>query len=326
MDHLLKVLKSQIDDLPLTEEQKQGVLANLEPLIKEKQERLSFMQRRTLKDKNIVINLLNQAIEDLKKQQEEVHYKNQILEEQKQLLEIQSHQLRESLERLEMSYEELEQFSYIASHDLKSPLRTIASYAQLLQRRYNGRLDDTADEFLQYIVSGAHQMNNIIKDLLAYSDIQGSNNGSFAAIDLNHVLDQVRFNLHTEIKETQAQIHTEYLPHDLRASQSGMLQLLQNLISNAIKFRGNRQPLIRITANQLDKHWEFEVQDNGIGLDETYHEKAFLPFQRMSDHALPGSGIGLAICKKVVKLHRGKIWYKSRLGQGTTFYFTIPVY
>lgn len=325
MDQLLKALREQIQKLPLGEEQRQEVLSNLEPMILDKQKRLSFMERRTLKDKNIVINLLNQAIEDLKKQQKEVRRKNEILEEQKLLLEAQSRQLRESLERLEMSYEELEQFSYIASHDLKSPLRTIASYAQLLQRRYQEQLDDNANDFLEYIVNGAHQMNNIIKDLLAYSGVQGST-GQFVPVDLNLLLDQVRFNLHTEIEETQAVIQTANLPGKLRSSQSGMLQLLQNLVSNAIKFRGSERPLIYIAAHRKSDHWQFEVQDNGIGLDENYRDKAFLPFQRMSDRSLPGSGIGLAICKKVVKLHRGQIWYESRLGKGTTFYFTIPVY
>jgi light-regulated signal transduction histidine kinase (bacteriophytochrome) len=282
------------------------------------------MQTRTLKDKNIAVNLLNQVIEDLQRQKEEVNRANQILTEQKQLLEEQSRQLRESLERLEMSYEELEQFSYIASHDLRSPLRTIASYAQLLQRRYHNQLDDTADEFLNFITSGAHQMNDIISDLLAYSGIQDKKD-QFTRVDLNEVLCQVRFNLHTEIEETQARIESDTLPADVLASKSGMLQLFQNLVGNAIKFKGKQQPEVQISAQQELNNWQFQIRDNGVGLDEAYNKKAFLPFQRMSDRSLPGSGIGLAICKKVVKLHGGDIWYESREEGGTTFYFTIAL-
>ncbi|MCB0628172.1 MAG: hypothetical protein KDD15_00520 [Lewinella sp.] len=324
MDKLLTALRENLNALPLTEQQKQTIMNNMAPLIREKDERLTFMQNRTLKDKNIAINLLNQVIEDMQEQKEEVNKANKILTQQKQLLEEQSRQLRESLERLEMSYEELEQFSYIASHDLRSPLRTIASYAQLLQRRYGGELDETADEFLAFIISGAQQMNDIISDLLAYSGIQEKKD-QFAPIDLNEILCQVRFNLHAEIEETQARIDSGPLPADLLASKSGMLQLFQNLIGNSIKFRGIQPPEVRISAQPQGAGWQFSIQDNGIGLDETYRKKAFLPFQRMSDRSLPGSGIGLAICKKVVKLHRGKIWYESREGEGTTFYFTIAV-
>jgi light-regulated signal transduction histidine kinase (bacteriophytochrome) len=221
-----------------------------------------------------------------------------------------------------MSYEELEQFSYIASHDLKSPLRTIASYAQLMQRRYGGKLGEDADEFLQYITSGARQMNEIIKDLLEYSFVQKQED-TFSVIDLNEVMEIVRFNLHMELSDANAILDIGPLPEKLNASKSAMIQLFQNLVGNAIKFHGEGQPEIRVAGKQEAGHWLFWVEDNGIGLDERFSKKVFLPFQRLVARDLPGSGIGLAICKKVVRLHRGDIWYESRPGGGTTFYFTI---
>lgn len=322
MDKLEQQLQSKLADLSISESEKEKLLDSIRPLIREKQERLEFMQARMLKDKNIAINLLNQAIDDLRAKQEEVQEANRVLLEQKQLLEEQSLQLRENLLRLEMSYEELEQFSYIASHDLRSPLRTIGSYAQLLQRRYGRQLDEDADEFLNYITSGTKQMNDIISDLLNYSFIRDQK-GSFVPIDLNKILEMVLFNLHSDIEEAKARIEVHELPREIRASKSGMLQLFQNLIGNAIKFRSIEDPQVCIHCSPEGDGWHFTVTDNGIGLDEAFSHKAFLPFQRLSDRSLPGSGIGLAICKKIVKLHGGQIWYESRPGAGTIFHFTI---
>lgn len=322
MDNLKEALIQKLDELRINQEQRELLIASFFPILEKQQERMEFLHTRTLKDKNIAINLLNQAIEDLQEKQEEIEEVNQTLLQQKQQLEEQSRQLKESLERLEMSYEELEQFSYIASHDLKSPLRTIASYAQLMQRRYQGQLGEDADEFLQFITSGAKQMNEIIKDLLEYSFIQKQEE-KFSAIDLNEVMDIVQFNLHSELSDTGAILHVDPLPSDLKASKSAMVQLFQNLVGNAIKFHSDQQPEIQVTAEQKAKYWQFLVKDNGIGLDERFSKKVFLPFQRLADRDLPGSGIGLAICKKIVKLHRGDIWFESRPGAGTTFYFTL---
>ncbi|PHN03881.1 sensor histidine kinase [Flavilitoribacter nigricans] len=322
MDDLKTTLGKILAELAIDPAVQERICSAFIPVLEKNQERLDFLNARTLKDKSIAINLLNQAIDDLQKKQEEIEEVNQTLLLQKLQLEEQSRQLRESLDRLEMSYEELEQFSYIASHDLKSPLRTIASYAQLLQRRYGGQLGEEADEFLQYITSGARQMNDIIKDLLEYSFIQEQKE-MFADIDMNEIMGMVKFNLHSELADTQTQLHIGPLPSVMQASKSGMVQLFQNLLSNAIKFQSEEPPEIRITAEDVDTHWKFTVKDNGIGLDESFSKKVFLPFQRLTDRSLPGSGIGLAICKKIVKLHRGEIWYESRPGDGTTFYFTI---
>lgn len=316
----LELIK-KLDSLSIREEDKRSLIDFIRPIIQDRQERMDFLHNRTTKDKTIAINLLNQAIADLENKQEQIQQANQTLREQKEMLEMQSQQLRENLEQLEMSYREVEQFSYIASHDLRSPLRTIASYAQLLQRRYHHLLDDDADDFLNFIVSGAIQMNEILKDLLAYSRV-GEPEELFTNTNLNRVIDIVRFNLHTEIQEQQAQIDTEPLP-EIHASKSGMLHLFQNLIGNAIKFRSEQRPHIQISARHNRRHWHFSVADNGVGLDETLHHKAFLPFQRLNDRSLPGSGIGLAICNKIVKLHKGRIWYERRPGGGTVFHFTL---
>lgn len=322
MDDLKNILEKKLQELDISPEQRQQLFDTLFDFLEKKQKRIDFLHNRTLKDKQIAINLLNQAIEDLQVQQEQIEKSNKILTLQKQQLEEQSLQLRESLERLEMSYEELEQFSYIASHDLKSPLRTIASYAQLLQRRYRGKMGEDADEFLDFITTGAQQMNDILEDLLEYAFIRKQKE-MFQPVDLNEILAVVRFNLQSELKHSGAVINSCELPSRLPASRSGMVQLFQNLVSNAIKFQREQKPVVNICAERLPEHWQFTVSDNGIGLDESYSKKVFLPFQRLGDQSLPGSGIGLAICKKIVKLHRGDIWYKSTPGAGTTFYFTI---
>lgn len=296
--------------------------------------RMDFQMKRTLKDKSIIINLLNKTIEDLRSHQDiivqanqelshqksEIELKNQELISQKQLVEEQSLQLVKNLQELEMSYNELEQFSYIASHDLKSPLRTIASYAGLLKRRYVEKLDAEAIEFIDYIVNGAGHMNDIIRDLLEFaSSGKGLETGM---TNLNETLALVKQNLRYEINESGAQINYVALPC-LEAHQSGVLQLFQNLVANAIKFRqDNIPPEIQIRANREPAFWHFEVEDNGLGLDESYHSKVFQPFQRVNTER-PGTGMGLAICKKIVKAHQGEIWYHSRPGVGTVFHFTL---
>ena len=297
-------------------------------------DRLDFQIKRTLEDKTIVINLLNKTIEDLRAhqaiieksnkelsfQKEEIQAKNLVLQSQKLLLEEQSKKLEENLHELEMSFIELEQFSFIASHDLKSPLRTIASYAGLLKRRYFGKLDTDADEFLNFIVKGASHMNEIIRDLLEYS--RSGKEKEFDKTNLNDTLELVKFNLRSEIIENEAIIEYPPLP-ELYVHKSGMLQLFQNLVGNAIKFRGEQPPHITIHHGQQQTYWHFTVSDNGLGLDETFQEKAFQPFQRINHLDRPGTGMGLAICRKIVKMHKGDIWYESSMGNGTTFKFTI---
>lgn len=337
MQVVLNNLREQIAALSVGDGQKKDMLNQLRQ-VEKAYIRAEFSMKRTLKDKAIIVNLLNKSIEDLQQQQEiveqtntqlfqqkaEIEIKNRELEKQKALIEDHSVKLKENIKELERSYSELEQFSYIASHDLKSPLRTIASYAQLLQRRYKGKLDPTADEFINFIVTGASHMNNIICDLLEYSKT-GRRDDGFCPTNLNNTLEVVKFNLRNEIQENQAIVQHTPLP-ELIVHKSSMMQLFQNLVGNAIKFRKLEQaPVIDIRSQKEAQYWHFVVKDNGVGMDETYQKKAFLPFQRLNNRDRPGTGMGLAICKKIVKMHNGDIWYQSALGEGTTFHFTLPV-
>ena len=236
-------------------------------------------------------------------------------------------QAREALEQhardLERSNAELEQFAYVASHDLQEPLRMVASYAQLLSRRYRDQLDDDADDFIDYIVDGATRMQDLINDLLAFSRI-GSRGGKFVSLDTNAVLQRVLNNLRLAIDDSQAVITYDHLP-ELNGDELEVVQLFQNLISNALKFHGETPPAVHIGAHQEDNEVVFSVADQGIGIESQYVERIFLLFQRLhGKKEYPGTGIGLAICKKIVDKHGGRIWIKSQPGKGTTFYFTLP--
>ncbi|MCC6727371.1 MAG: hypothetical protein IT258_22890 [Saprospiraceae bacterium] len=319
----MRISKDSIDEyvrsLPITEVQRQILLGHFSDYEKELQ-KMDFKVKRITKDKSIIVNLLNTSIEELKLRQAEIESTNAELLSQKQLVEEQSNKLAEQLRMLEKSYAELEQFSYIASHDLKSPLRTIASYASLLNRRYSTQLGPEAHDFIEYIIKGAAHMNEIIKDLLEYAGIAKGH--SIEKVDINEVILLVTQNLSSEITDSKAEISFSSLP-TIDAHRTGIMQLLQNLIANAIKFRGEQPPHIQVKVQERSQYWQVTVSDNGLGLDETFQEKAFMPFQRVSHLDRPGTGMGLAICKKIVKHHEGDIWFKSELGKGTTFYFTI---
>lgn len=217
---------------------------------------------------------------------------------------------------------EYEQFAHIVSHDLKSPLRNIGSYAQLLKRRYQSSLDDDAHEFLDYIVKNAELMNVFLTDMLELSSIVRDNDRE--TLDLNQVMNRVRSDLQFAIFKNEAEIEVGEMP--TLAVYPNVQQLLHHLVDNGLKYRNGRAPRIKIEAQPIDNQqlWQFSVADNGVGLDEIYHEKAFQPFQRIEHRDRPGSGMGLAICRKVVHLHGGRIWYTRNTEGGTTFHFTIP--
>jgi light-regulated signal transduction histidine kinase (bacteriophytochrome) len=233
--------------------------------------------------------------------------------------------LGKAAEELARSNAELEQFAYAASHDLQEPLRMVSSYMQLLARRYEGALDSDAHEFIGFAVDGAKRMQRLINDLLTYSRV-GTRGKEFEPTDCEVILRQVLANLQVTISESAAVVTHDPLPTVL-ADDSQLVQLFQNLIGNAMKFRNERAPEIHIGAEPADdeSYWRFFVRDNGIGIDDQYGERIFVIFQRLhtrEEH--PGTGIGLAICKKIVERHDGQIWVESQVGQGSTFCFTLP--
>lgn len=218
---------------------------------------------------------------------------------------------------------ELQQFAYVASHDLREPLRMVASYTQLLARRYRGRLDAGAEEFIAYAVDGVNRMQTLIDALLEYSRV-GTKDREFEKSDCEVIFNQTLTNLRATIKESSAVITHDPLPV-VNADATQLGQLFQNLIGNAIKFRSDQAPRIHISASLNKKDWLFSVRDNGIGIDPQYADRIFVIFQRLhSMGEYPGTGIGLALCKKIVERHEGRIWIESELGKGATFYFTIP--
>lgn len=224
---------------------------------------------------------------------------------------------------LARSNEELKQFAYVASHDLQEPLRSIVGYLQLLQKRYEGKLDASADKFISRSVNAANRMQTLIQDLLQFSRADRALK-PMADVDFEKVLHQVEENLAIAIKESSAIITHDPLPI-LWADEKQMVQLLQNLIGNAVKFGGQRQPVIHVSAIKKRDAWHFSVRDNGIGIASEHFERIFLIFQRLHGREeYGGTGIGLAICKKTVERHGGQIWVESIPGQGSTFHFSIP--
>ena len=222
------------------------------------------------------------------------------------------------------SNEELDRFAYVASHDLQEPLRMVSLYTQLLKRRYAGELDSTANEFMEYTVECAGRMEALLRDILAYTQVANAVVQQSAPVDANSVLETAVANLRSAIAESGAQIESTGLPQ-IPMRETHLLQLFQNLIGNAIKYRGKQQPTVEVSATEEQDHWLFRVKDNGIGIDSQYTDQIFGLFKRLhSRQDYPGTGVGLAICQKIVERYNGRIWAESTLGQGSTFYFTIP--
>ena len=234
-------------------------------------------------------------------------------------------ELRKNLEELEISNRELKSFAFITSHDLQEPLRTIASYAQLIERRYKGQLDPEADEFLEYMVSGAKRMKRMIQGLLDYSQIEAKGH-EFKEINAEKALDTALSNLQYSIDQCHAEVTHDPLPL-IFADECQIVSVFQNLIDNALKFRKKDEtPEIHISAKKHDNEWIFSVRDNGIGIEDQYFDIIFEVFKRL--HAIgeySGAGIGLAIVKRIIDRHGGRMWVKSSPGYGSTFYFIIPL-
>ncbi len=237
--------------------------------------------------------------------------------------------LARKVEELARSNADLEQFAYVASHDLQEPLRMVAAYTQLLAERYRGKLDENADKFIGYASEGALRMQSLIQDLLAFSRVGRDGSGR---VDCNAVMEEVLGSLGSAIQESGAVVTHEKLP-EVWANRTQMAQVFQNLIGNAIKFRGKEPPAISVEAEKAGQQWLFSVSDNGIGIAPEYAENVFVVFQRLHARTeYPGNGIGLAICKKVVERNGGKIWVEARAGhdsdhssdRGSVFKFTMP--
>jgi PAS domain S-box-containing protein len=225
--------------------------------------------------------------------------------------------------QLARSNAELERFAYVASHDLKEPLHTVTAFAQLLAKCYEGRLDPEGREYIGFIVDGAKRMYQLIDDLLAYSRLS-SRDKEVTSTDCEGTLESARGNLQAAIKETGAALTHDPLP-TVMADSSELTRLFQNLISNALKFRCEEPPRVHVSAELKGKEWIFSVRDNGIGIDPQFAERIFVIFQRLHGQgSYPGTGIGLAVCKKIVERHEGHIWVESQPGKGATFYFTLP--
>jgi len=253
-----------------------------------------------------------------------------VLERQRAEVELKA--LNEDLERrvvartteLKRSNEELEQFAYVASHDLQEPLRMVTNYLQLLRQRYQGKLDNNADEFMAFALDGAERMQALIIGLLAYSRV-GTQGKPFEPVPAEQVMHRALANLKLAIEESGTIVTHDPLPV-VQGDPVQLTQLFQNLIGNAIKFRGPQPPVVQIRVERKGPEWQFAIRDNGIGIAPKDFGRIFILFQRLhSREKYPGTGIGLSFCKKIVEGHGGRIWVESQLGQGTTFYFTLPL-
>jgi light-regulated signal transduction histidine kinase (bacteriophytochrome) len=258
-------------------------------------------------------------ITEKKKAEEELTRHRLHLEE---LVEERTGELQRAMEDLKRSNEELGQFAYVASHDLQEPLRMVTGHVQLLARRYKGKLDADAEEFIGFAVDGVTRMQQLIVDLLAYSRV-GTKGKPFATVDMEAVLGDAMTDLSRAIEESGAAVTHDPLPK-VQGDATQLTQLMQNLIGNAIKFRSERRPEVHVSACDDDGRVLFSVKDNGIGMESQYLDRIFIIFQRLHTRdKYPGTGIGLAICKKIVERHGGRVWVESSLGEGSTFFFRL---
>jgi signal transduction histidine kinase len=299
-----------------TEEVKQQAEKLRQMEREEYERRLAEEKLRQTEERYREIRKLNAELED------RVQLRTSELEEANRSLAREVSVRQRALAELERSNLDLEQFAYSASHDMKDPLRKIRIYLQLLERRYRGRLGADADQYIAFAVQAAGRMQSLVSDLLTYARV-GSPADSREPTDCAAVLQQALANLQAMIQERRAVVTQGPLPV-IHANATQLVRLFENLLSNAIKFNKSSQPAVHVEARQEDGRWLFAVRDNGIGIEPRYAERIFTLFERLhAQEAYPGTGIGLAICKKIVERHGGRIWVESEAGQGATFFFTI---
>lgn len=280
-------------------------------------------RKRIEEHKQELLEMEKQLTEELSATNEELMATSEELRTSNEELIITQTHLRDMVRRLKISNKELEQFAYVASHDLQEPFRMVGSFTQLLKRRYQGKLDEDADDYIDFIVDGAQRMKDLIDDLLAFSRLN-TQAKEFEPVKMDVTLSDVLANLKSAITYNKAEISYDQLPV-IHGDPSQINQLLQNLIANAIKFKGDNPPNIHIYARELDRQWLFGVEDKGIGIDPMYQEQIFRIFKRLHTRdEYEGTGIGLAICKRIVEMHSGEIWVESELEKGSTFYFKLP--
>lgn len=273
---------------------------------------ISFSPLQT-EDGLVVISAIRD-ISERKKTEEQIRQLNTSLEER----------VLERTDALMRSNEELEQFAYVASHDLQEPLRAVSLYAQLLSRRYHGQLEGDANQYIDFVVEGAERMRRLVDDLLDFSRVEARGADYFAAMNCDEALDDATRNLRSLIEETGTVVTRNGLPR-ITGDLIQMTRLFQNLLVNSIKYRSSESPLIHVTAEENGDDWVVSVRDNGIGIDPQYAEKVFGIFKCLDPRdARSGSGMGLAICRKIVSRHQGRIWVESAVGKGATFFFTLP--
>ena len=283
----------------------------------------------TTKELKVTNNDLMQQRDGLKQERDDlektVEERTAEIKEAYDTLKERESRLKDTVTELKSSNEELESFAYITSHDLQEPLRTVASYAQLLERRYKGKIDKDADDFLEFMVSGAKRMKKQIQGILDYSRI-GTHGEKFREFNAEEALNIALSNLQASIKECNAEITHDPLPI-ICADESQIMRVFQNLIGNALRFRKEGvKPKVHISAKKTDNEYVFSINDNGIGMEMQYTDKIFEVFKRI--HAIgeySGAGIGLAIVKRIIDRHGGRLWVESKLGKGSTFYFTISL-
>lgn len=272
-------------------------------------------------DESLLITSVIRDISERKRAEAKVRLLNSHLEELNAHLE---ERVVKRTEELQRSNEELAQFAYVASHDLQEPLRTVSVYTQLLARRYGSVLDGDATLFMEYVTDGALRMECLIRDLLDFSQIDRQSVEHFKAVSAEHSLLEAMANLQTAIGESSATITQDPLPL-VKGDAIQITRLFQNLLVNSIKYRNPQlAPVVHVSSQRDGPEWHFTVKDNGIGIEPQYAEKVFGIFKRLHGRENPGTGIGLAICKKIVTRHGGRIWVSSQLGEGATFHFTLP--